>query len=459
MYLYLAYAAPFVAGLLLAFGILWIKSPFFILAKRSASLLDLLVSDLDEDTKFEAVNGQVFKTVGSLLHVLGKLVLVLIIAIGLASELPRMLEWPEIGSTLSMVLLSLGSLPPFFLPKNKTSDYSDMAQLFHHLVLDHYHLGRRLLQRQIKGIESPIQEGKTTRVLITGLARAGTTALTKEVEKRGPFASLDYSNMPLLLAPTLWSKIYKPKREETKERAHGDGVKVGLASVEALEEYFFKVLKNDSYITDRAVEEHSLTEEENMLYRRYADSICKQGEIYLAKNNNAITRLASLTAFNPDLKVIVMLRNPLQHAKSLLAQHKKFISEQESDPFVLTYMDWLGHHEFGKGQRKFSFKGSESNASEHTPDEIEYWLVQWMNYYNRVRTMNGIHLLSYESFLKDPKHTLEVINDKLEVPIRQDAITIFEKEVKPVKNVNAELTAKANTLYQELIALCPNEYS
>ena len=71
--------------------------------------------------------------------------------------------------------------------------------------------------------------------------------------------------MPVLLAPRLWSKIYKPKATEDKERAHGDGIKVGLASVEALEEYFFKVLKNDAYIKADGLYGHELSKEEKRL--------------------------------------------------------------------------------------------------------------------------------------------------------------------------------------------------
>lgn len=457
MSLYFAYAAPLLAGLLLAIGILWIKAPFFVLAKRSVSLLDLLVSDLDEDAKFEAVNGQVFKTVGSLLHVLGKLVFVVLIAVALASLLPEFLELPTIGSTTAAILLGVGSLPPFLIPKKKTSDYSPMAQLFHHLVLDNYHLGRKLLQRQIKGVSSPIKS-TTSRVLITGLARAGTTALTKEVEKRGPFASLDYSNMPLLLAPKLWSKIYKPKREENKERAHGDGVKVGLASVEALEEYFFKVLKDDSYISSDGIHEHTISEEENMLYRRYADSICKPGEIYLAKNNNAITRLESLLALNPDLKVIVLLRNPLQHAKSLLHQHLKFTAEQEQDPFVLTYMDWLGHHEFGKGQRPFSLVGSHFTDVSKKIEHIDYWVERWIDYHLRLKNLSGVSLIHYEAFVKNPKRTLEAVSKATSIALDLEEVSVFSKVEKPVEGVSKELEQEALQIYNTLLKQCQNVY-
>ena len=157
--------------------------------------------------------------------------------------------------------------------------------------------------------------------------------------------------MPVLLAPRLWAKVYKPrKKNESSERAHGDGIKVGLASVEALEEYFFKVLKNDAYITENGLLEHRLTPEENDLYRRYQNSIARQ-EIYLAKNNNALLRLKSLLQLNSDLAVFMLIRQPLQHAHSLMVQHEGFCDQQKKDPFVREYMDWLGHHEFGEGER------------------------------------------------------------------------------------------------------------
>lgn len=457
MTLYLAYAAPILAGILLAVGILWIKAPFFILAKRSVSLLDLLVSDLDEDEKFEAVNGQVFKTVGSLLHVLGKLVLVVAIALLIATWLPQSQNWPEIGGTLAMILLAIGSLPPFLIPSKKKSDYSDMAQLFHHLVLDNYHLGRKLLQRQIKGIEAPIEKG-VSRVLVTGLARAGTTALTKELEKRGPFKSLDYSNMPLLMAPNLWAKLYKPKRVENKERAHGDGVNVGLASVEALEEYFFKVLKNDSYINEEGVHEHDLTPEENDLYRRYTKSLCKEGDIYLAKNNNSIVRLESLIRLNPDLKVIVLLRDPVQHAKSLLNQHQRFIRDQQKDRFILTYMDWLGHHEFGLGQRPFSLTGRESSIVQAKPEHLNYWISEWIQYYNRIKNLDGITLLSYEKFVQDPKGTLEAISQATTIALNTENVEVFNKQDREVLVEENDLHAEAAQLYKSLHQRCLNEF-
>lgn len=41
-------------------------------------------------------------------------------------------------------------------------------------------------------------------VFVCGLARAGTTALTRRLHASGAFASLTYRDMPFVLAPNLW---------------------------------------------------------------------------------------------------------------------------------------------------------------------------------------------------------------------------------------------------------------
>lgn len=423
------------------------KNPFFKLAERSVGLLNILVADIDEDEKFELVNTKVMQTVGSLLMVLLMAALVITASAAIYTGLFDYLSFEPSG--YGMLLLAVGSVVPFVLPSKKKSAYSAMAQLFHHLVLDNYHLGKKLLNYQIKGVAAENQsERKYNRVLITGLARAGTTALTKELAKRGPFASLDYSNMPVLLAPKLWAKFYKPKRTENKERAHGDGVKVGLASVEALEEYFFKVIKNDNYIKEDGLYQHELSAEENELYRRYQNSIA-DGDIYLAKNNNAVLRLESLTTHNPDLAVFLLVRDPLQHAYSLMQQHKKFSAQQEEDPFIKDYMDWLGHHEFGQGQRPFVL--NDVGAQDGDPNDINYWLERWINYYSQVSIGNNTFVLTYEDFLAEPKSTLTFISSTLGINLNLANTKNFDKVPVSVALVNEALLSDANALYKKLL--------
>lgn len=449
----LSFALPLLSGVLLGAGALWMKNPFFLLAKRSVGLLNVLVADIDEDEKFEAVNERVMGTVGTLLKVLGMALVVVLLSVVIYTGAFDLFAFTPLS--YGMVLLAIGSIVPFLIPSKKTSDYSAIAQLFHHLIMDNYHLGKKLLNYQVKHVPNVLpKEDRVRSVLITGLARAGTTALTKELDKRGPFASLDYSNMPVLMAPRLWAKFYKPKRTEDKERAHGDGVKVGLASVEALEEYFFKVLKDDSYIQKDGVYEHAISVEDNALYRRYQKSIAGD-RVYLAKNNNAITRIKSLQALNPDTAIFIMFRDPLEHANSLMRQHQKFVEQQEQDPFVLNYMNWLGHHEFGKGQRPFILGGK--GAQDGDPNTLDYWLSRWINYYQYALTLENPCFLNYEDFLTDPKRILSVIKAQTGLSITLDGITLFDKKMSTISGANEQLRHDAYQIYEALNSACLNE--
>ena len=453
MWTVLFIAFPAFSGILLSIGVLRMKRPFFTLALHSVALLDVLISEQDDDEKFEAVNAQTSKTVKSLLLNLTLLSALVGLTFYTYYYLPGHFWADVLPEQQKLFAFGVGTLLPFLYPKKKQSAYSPMAQLFHRLILNHYHLGKALLKRQIKGIEHPVQADQTTAVLITGLARAGTTALTRALTDRGPFASLDYSNMPVLLAPRLWSKFYKPKKKEDKERAHGDGIKVGLASVEALEEYFFKVTTNDRFISDTGLHLHEISAEENDLYRRYTKSLCNVGQVYLAKNNNAVLRLKSMLPLNPDMTVFVLVRDPLQHAFSLMKQHQKFEKEQTEDPFILEYMNWLGHHEFGLGQLPFNLSGASPQQTDR--GQLNYWLERWIDYYNYAKTLSNIQFIAYEDFVARPKEVLEGISTATGIALKTEGVALFPKAPIDVPEHDAGLAARALEIYREVVPASP----
>ena len=423
------------------------QAPFFILARRSVGLLDILISDLEEDDKFAAVNQATKATVLALLKILTFLLLVLGTTAWTYWYLPGMF-WSDILSQgWKFGAFTAGTVLPFLFPRKQNSAYGSMSQLFHHLILDHYHIGKALLKREIKGLEHPIENDSVSAVLVTGLARAGTTALTRTLSERGPFRSLDYSNMPVLLAPRLWAKFYRPSRKEEQERAHGDGIKVGLASVEALEEYFFKVVTGDRFIKNDRLVCHELSANENEQYRRYFKSLCKVGEVYLAKNNNAVLRLPSLLAQNPDMKVFMLVREPLEHAYSLYKQHLKFSKEQAEDPFVLTYMNWLGHHEFGQGQLPFDLGAL---GDERDREKLDFWLERWVEYYSYAQGLGGVEFIRYEEFLARPSQVVERIAKATGITINAEDIPVFEKTPEVPSGFSPELASMAQRVYEGL---------
>jgi hypothetical protein len=255
--------------------------------------------------------------------------------------------------------------------------------------------------------------------------------------------------MPVLLAPRLWARFYRPSKKETQERAHGDGIKVGLASVEALEEYFFKVITGDRYIDEEGLMPHELGTDENDLYRRYFKSLCGPDQVYLAKNNNALLRLPSLLKQNPDIKVFVMIREPLQHAYSLMKQHQKFTKEQQEEPFILDYMNWLGHHEFGLGQKPFVFDGH--SLEEQDRNALNYWLERWVQYYTELQKIEGVEVIAYESFLAAPDQVVERIAKVSGLSLNASGVERFEKLDTKVPEHSDALAAQASKLYMTLV--------
>ena len=208
-------------------------------------------------------------------------------------------------------------------------------------------------------VESPGRNPQPDVLLVTGLARAGTTSMLERLVASGAFHSLNYANMPLVLAPGTWRRVHNPASSPKKERSHGDGIMVGNDSAEALEEVFFQTMAAEPYVQDDAVVAHRVDaacHETYLDYQGIALATAPQpGAMYVAKNNNALLRYPSLREHNRDFHAVVMFREPLTHAASLRAMHQKYCAMQQDDPFVKTYMDWLAHHEFGLGQKPFKF--------------------------------------------------------------------------------------------------------
>ena len=163
-------------------------------------------------------------------------------------------------------------------------------------------------------------------VIVSGLARAGTTSLMNDLSKVNEFVSLSYANMPFLMCPNIWAKFYKPKNTQLKERSHKDGIMIGLNSNEALEEYFFKVKTNDSFIQENYLAEHEIPEEDYLDYLDYQSIIKLDNQkLYLAKNNNFMLRYKSVRNYNDDFVMVVLFRDPLTHAASLREKPREIL--------------------------------------------------------------------------------------------------------------------------------------
>ncbi|MDE3124189.1 MAG: sulfotransferase [Bacteroidota bacterium] len=275
-------------------------------------------------------------------------------------------------------------------------DYSLLSKILHHLALSN----KSVIELSFD-LETAFQKNKSVTnsepVFVSGLARSGTTIIMRKLYETGKFRCLTYNDMPFVLMPGIWHKIKKSNTSEKieNERAHADGIMVNFDSPEAFEEIFWKCFCGDTYIKKNFIVPHVPSNEIMQKFQLFmkhtiasADNSNKKLR-YLSKNNNNILRFPHLLQQMPDATFIIPFRHPLQHANSLLKQHMLFSSLQKSNPFVLKYMNWLGHFEFGLGHKPFIFNQDEWDLLKKlSMFEINYWLQCWKNYYEKILLLN-----------------------------------------------------------------------
>lgn len=261
-------------------------------------------------------------------------------------------------------------------------------------------------------------------VFIAGLARAGTTILMRELYATGNYRSLTYRDMPFPLAPNLWGRISQSSRiqKDAAERAHGDSILVDHDSPEALEEVFWRVHCGPDYIRGDRLVPMCASSDVIADFRSYVSLLLKPHEEqrYLSKNNNNILRLETLSRCLPEAVVIVPFREPMQHANSLMRQHKRFKSQHDDDDFSLDYMTWLVHHEFGQDHRPFVFSEADlDQLKQFNPDtDPDYWLHLWIATYRHVveSAPGDCVFLSYERLCNDTETVWPSLCERLGLP-------------------------------------------
>ena len=369
---------------------------------------------------------------------------------GVVMEAPGTLD--AFGSWPGILALSVGGTLSFVFPKWKAHEgaYSPLDQLLHRIALDHPTLHRWLHDREVQRWRKRGGEREPRFLLVTGLARAGTTSLLQRLEETGAFSSLNYANMPFVMAPGTWRRFYKPKTGELKERSHGDGILVGADSAEALEEPFFLAHTEGTFVKEDHLAPHGVDAELHGRYLDYQGLVRSPGTTYLAKNNNALLRYPSLREHNRDFTAVLMFREPLAHAASLLAMHRRYSAMQQDDAFVRTYMDWLAHHEFGGGHKPFRF-GSKSATGD--PNTLDYWLDRWTDYYRHALTVDGHRLLlvSHETWGASPTAVLRAVLTEAGIEAEAPRIEPHTRQRDVNDTADSKRLEAARALYNQLV--------
>lgn len=191
-------------------------------------------------------------------------------------------------------------------------------------------------------------------VYITGLARAGTTITLEMLSQHPDVATHRYFHIPNPYIPYWWDRFVAKMplgSNAPVERIHKDGVMVTKDSPEALEEPLWKAFFRRLHDENRS---HVMgAEVSNKRFEKYyRDHIWKllisqQRTRYVAKSNYSVTRMEYLLKLFPDVRFLLVIRNPVNHIASYLKQNRLFEGIEQESRRTLRATQLLGHHEFG----------------------------------------------------------------------------------------------------------------
>lgn len=336
------------------------------------------------------------------------------------------------------------------------------------------------LQKFLAGIEDATlardlpDEPPPRPVFVAGLPRAGTTLLLSLLAALPEFATHTYRDMPFVLSPLLWDRVSRLFRQpgHARERAHGDGMLVDYDSPEAFEEVLWMAFWHGKYRTQDILPwspDDRAAGFERFFARHMRKVIAARGRDdgrarrYLSKNNANIARLALLPRLFPDCRIVVPVRDPWSHARSLQRQHAHFSVIHAGDPFARRYMAWIGHFEFGAELRPIRFSGWGAGDERDAAASIEYWLRYWIAAHTKILAAAGsrnVILVDHAMLCASPRPTLMALAGALDI---DDRVALIERAAgirkpasgaAPDRNCAPALLRRANELYTALREVC-----
>ena len=382
------------------------------------------------------------------------------------------LSWQFLlGTTLLLVVL-------FYVMRKRRSgqDYEIRYSLFdralHHMAFKAVIPQLSLADMEDTLFKDELAQAQNDRpVFITGLPRGGTTLVLDMCFSLDEFAAHRYRDMPFLLIPMLWDRFSHKfqKGDEKRERAHGDGMMVSVDSPEALEEMVWKPFWKKQYAKDRihpwgskaqAVFDEFFgrhMQKVIALRQKATGARCR----YVSKNNLNISRIDYLTKAFPDARIIVPYMHPLVQANSLLEQHRNFLGIHKEDHFASTYMEGVGHYDFGDNIRPVDFEDWLDNRQFKDFSDMNFWIEYWTVAYEHLLSKAGgnVHLHSHEALCTDTVNVLTRLADILEVDDREGFLKNEEmiwKTPPPeigTEGIDPELLGRAEDLYKRLRAV------
>lgn len=277
-------------------------------------------------------------------------------------------------------------------------------------------------QKSLSDIESRIYAKRLSGiaidrpVFITSLPRAGTTLLLDAFAGSGAFVAHSYRNMPFLFTPLLWDAASRPFRKPgvVVERVHADGMTVSVDSPESFEEALWHAFWPGKHAEGRielwGADGLAPNGEFASFFREHMRKIIALSSPhfpefprYVSKNNANIARLPQIARLFPDAVILVPFRNPLDHAFSMLRQHRRFEDIHAREPFTRRYMRDTGHFDFGANLRPIAFPGAPRPDAE-AARTLRFWLQYWRAAFEHLlhAAPSNAAFVSYDALCADP---------------------------------------------------------
>jgi hypothetical protein len=177
---------------------------------------------------------------------------------------------------------------------------------------------------------------------------------------------------------------------------------------------------------------------------------------YLSKSNGNIARFATIAGMFPDAVIIVPYRRPLDHAGSLLRQHRNFLAMHSSDRFAREYMGAIGHYDFGMNLKPINFSGWLDAGPAPDFTAMDGWLRYWCAAYGFLleQTELPLNFLSYDALCQNGAQELELLEATLGLA-RPGALVGQAPEIRPggaraEEGADPALLREAEAIHQRL---------
>jgi hypothetical protein len=271
-------------------------------------------------------------------------------------------------------------------------------------------------------------------IYVTGLARAGTTITLEMLSKHPEVATHRYLHMVMPYVPH-WMQSFADKTPlmlSPTERLHKDGMMVNRNSPEAVEEIFwqryFEGVLDES--TSSVMRKEISNPEFEEFYKKHIRKLMQDqlSTRYAAKNNYNVARMEYIQKIFPNVKYIIIVRNPFDHIASLAKQDSILSEVERKDPRLLDWTKIIGHREFGGAKICINLDDTDTveevrNHWKNQKTYIKGWAKYWASVYsyvhktlvNNQKLAKAALVVRYETLCEEPDATIDQIIEHTEL--------------------------------------------